>query len=73
MSRVLTIAQSEFVRLTRSKAFIIGILLMPVLVGGLITFMGYAQRQVDREEREFAVVDLTGGLYEPLAAAAVAG
>jgi ABC-2 type transport system permease protein len=70
MRRVLTIAQSEFVRLTRSKAFIIGILLMPVLVGAMITFMGYAQRQVDREEREFAVVDLTGDLYEPLAAAA---
>ena len=30
---ILTIAQSEFLRLARSKAFIIGIVLMPVLVG----------------------------------------
>jgi ABC-2 type transport system permease protein len=72
MSRVMTIAISEFVRLARSKAFIIGILLMPVLVGTMIAFMGYAEHQVDLEDRRFGVIDQTGVLYEPLAAAAEA-
>ena len=31
MKRVLTIAQSEFLTLVKTKAFIIGIFLMPVL------------------------------------------
>lgn len=72
MSRVLTIAVSEFVRLARSKAFIIGILLMPVLFGVMTFFMSYAERHVDLEDRRLGVVDGTGVLYEPLAAAAVA-
>ena len=47
MTRVLTIAVSEFVRLAQSKAFIIGILLMPVLFGVMMLFTSYAERHVD--------------------------
>jgi len=72
MNRVLTIALSEFVRLARSKAFIIGILLMPVLFGVMSFFISYAERHVDLEDRRLGVVDGTGVLYEPLAAAAAA-
>ena len=70
MRRVLTIAQSEFTTLVKTKAFIIGIFLMPVLMFGFITFMGYAERHMDTENRTFAVIDGTGTLYAPLAAAA---
>src|SRR4051812_27072099 len=70
MTRVLTIATTEFLRLARSKAFIIGILLMPVLFGVMMLFTSYAERHVDLENRRLAVVDGTGVLYEPLAAAA---
>jgi ABC-2 type transport system permease protein len=70
MTRVLTIAASEFLRLARSKAFIIGILLMPVLFGVMMVFSNYAERHVDLEDRHLGVVDGTGVLYEPLAAAA---
>ena len=72
MNRVLTVAVSEFLRLARSKAFIIGILLMPVLFGVMALFTSYAERHVDLEERRLGVVDGTGVLYEPIAAAAVA-
>jgi ABC-2 type transport system permease protein len=72
MIRVLTIAQSEFLRLARSKAFIIGILLMPVLFGVMMLFTSYAESHVDLEDRKLAVVDGTGVLFEPIAAAAVA-
>jgi len=71
MTRVLTIATAEFLRLARSKAFLIGILLMPVLFGVMMLFSRYAERHVDLEDRRLGVVDGTGVLYEPLAAAAV--
>lgn len=70
MSRILTIAQSEFLTLVRTKAFIIGILMMPALMVGFGFFMGYAERHVDTTDRAVAVIDETGSLYEPLSHAA---
>lgn len=72
MGRILTIAQTELLTLVRTKAFIIGILLMPALMFGFITFMNYAERQVDTTDRSIAVIDETGVLYGPLAKAAEA-
>lgn len=72
MNRVLTVAVSEFLRLARSKAFIIGILLMPVLFGVMTLFTSYAERHVDLENRKLGVVDGTGVLYESIATAAAA-
>lgn len=72
MNRVLTIAVSEFLRLVRSKAFIIGILLMPILFGVMVLFSSYAERHVDLEDRRLGVIDGTGVLYDPIAAAAAA-
>ena len=70
MSRILTIAQAEFLALVRTKAFIIGIILMPVLMTGFIGFMNYAEKHVDTDDRSVAVIDRTGVLYEALARAA---
>ena len=39
MGRILIVAQTELLTLVRTKAFIIGILLMPALMFGFITFM----------------------------------
>ncbi len=70
MSRIVTIAQSEFLTLVKTKAFIIGIFLMPVMMGAFIFFMSYAERQVDAENRALAVIDDTGVLYDAVAQAA---
>lgn len=70
MSRILIIAQSEFLTLVKTKAFIIGILLMPVLMVGFFFFMAYAERHVDVERRPFAVIDHTGVLFDSIKAAA---
>jgi ABC-2 type transport system permease protein len=69
MSRILTIAQSEFLTLVKTKAFIIGIFLMPVLMGLFIFFMSYAERHADTENRRFAVIDHSGVLYASVEAA----
>ena len=70
MTRVITVATAEFLRLARSKAFLIGILLMPVLFGVMMLFTRYAERHVDLEDRRLAVVDGTGVLYDRIAEAA---
>jgi ABC-2 type transport system permease protein len=72
MSRVLTIAQSEFLTLVKTKAFIIGIVLMPVLMAAFFFFMSYAERQMDVEQRRFAVIDHTGVLFDAVRTAAEA-
>lgn len=72
MSRIFTIAQSEFLTLVKTKAFIIGILLMPVLMVGFFFFMAYAERHVDVERRAFAVIDHTGVLFDALKTSAEA-
>jgi ABC-2 type transport system permease protein len=70
MTRILTVAQTEFLTLIKTKAFLIGIFLMPVLMGGFFFFMSYAERHVDVEDRSFAVIDGTGVLYDALMQAA---
>src|SRR5687768_3945000 len=70
MQRVLTIAETEFLALVRTKAFIIGILLVPVLMVVFITFMNYAEDHVDTTDRHIAVIDGTNVLYDHLARAA---
>lgn len=67
MRRVLTIAETELLALVRTKAFVIGILLVPALMAVFITFMNYAEDHVDTTDREIAVIDGTGVLYDALA------
>lgn len=70
MSRILTVAESEFLTLVKTKFFLISLILVPVLMGGLMFFMQYAESGADREDRRFAVVDRTGILYESVTSAA---
>jgi ABC-2 type transport system permease protein len=70
MSRVLVIATTEFLTLVRSKFFLVGILVVPALMGVLMGFMRYANTRVDRADRPFAVIDRTGVLYDAIEAAA---
>ena len=70
MNRVFTVAQMEFLTLVRTKAFLIGILMMPVLMAVSVIFQVYAARDVDTQDRKVAVLDHSGALYDTLAAAA---
>jgi ABC-2 type transport system permease protein len=70
MSRMLIVARTEFLTLVRTKAFIIGILAMPVIVGLSIVFQIFAATHADTSDHTLAVVDRTGALYDTLAAAA---
>ena len=70
MTRILAVAQNELLGLLRSKFFIVGLVVVPVLVGGVMAFMGYASSRVDREDRHFGVVDRTGVIYPAIESAA---
>ena len=70
MNRILIVATSEFLSLIRTKGFIIGIMMLPVLVAVSIAFQVFAQKRVDRDGHAFAVIDRTGELYASVAQAA---
>jgi len=72
MNRIFIVAQSEFLTLVKTKAFLIGLLLMPVITAGAIGFQVYAQKHSDRDDHKFVVIDHSGVLYAPLAEAASA-
>ena len=69
MPRTFIVAASEFITLVRTKAFLIGVLLMPVFMIGTIVVQRYTERRLDTTTRAFAVVDHTGSLFPVLAAA----
>ena len=70
MNRILVVATTEFLALVKTKAFIIGLLMMPVMVGASIAFQVFAAKHVDKDDHAFAVIDHTGVLFEPLSRAA---
>jgi ABC-type Na+ efflux pump permease subunit len=64
MRKTWIVARSEYVRAVKTKAFIIGVLLMPVLMGAGVIMMMLEKAVSDVEDRHFAVVDRTGELEE---------
>lgn len=68
--KLFVVAASEASMAIRSKAFIIGMTLVPVFMGVSIGFQKMTQNQADLEERRFAVIDETGVAYPSVAAVA---
>jgi len=68
--KTLVVALSEFTTLVRSKAFILGLLMMPLFSALAIGVQKFTKDATDIRDRPFAVVDRTGVLYGPLKAAA---
>lgn len=71
LSRTWIIASAEFEAAVRSKAFIIGLLAMPLIMGGAFLLQAFGGQR-DTSERTFAIVDRTGVLAERLVAEAEA-
>ena len=66
MHKALIVAQSEFVTLVKSKAFLVGLILMPVVMGTSIMLVRATKDATDMKDRTFAIVDYTGVVAEPL-------
>jgi ABC-2 type transport system permease protein len=61
MRKVWVIAVREYLAAVRTKAFIISMLLMPVLMGGSIVMQIIFKKIEDRGTREFAIIDRSPG------------
>jgi ABC-2 type transport system permease protein len=72
MQKTLIVAQSEFATLVRSKAFVLSVLLMPVMMIASVVLIRSSRDAADTTDRPFAFVDYTGVLAEPLKAVAEA-
>ena len=69
IQKVWTIAATEFSTAVRSKSFILGLLLLPVIMGGSILLQKFAAEQVDTRTRKVAVLDGSGTIMPALQAA----
>lgn len=68
MNKTLVVAQSEFSTLVRTKAFIISVVLMPVMIGGSILLVDRVKDSRDVKDRKFAFIDESGAIAAPLKA-----
>src|SRR2546428_3120369 len=68
--KLFIVAAAEASMEIRSKAFILGMMLVPVFMGVSIGLQKISMSQADLEERRFAVIDGTGVTYPTVAAVA---
>ena len=68
MNKIWVVATTEFGSAVRTKAFLIGILMFPIIMGVSIGVQLLAARQVDSRPKAFAIVDETGELAQVITA-----
>lgn len=69
MRKILVIARREYVSMVGSKAFVIGLVVLPVLmvVGGIVPRL--LEKSVDLGDKKVVVLDRSGALFDALTAA----
>jgi ABC-2 type transport system permease protein len=70
MHKILTIARRDYIATVRTKAFVFGLVVAPVLFGGGSIAMSLFKGQPDLKDRHVAIVDHTGVVAGPLVSAA---
>lgn len=70
MKQVLCIARREYLATVRTKGFVIGLLVAPLLMFGVVLVMVLVKDQRDTHDRNLAVVDHSGRLASVIVAAA---
>ncbi len=66
MRKVLNVARGEYLSAIRSKAFLIGLLVMPIVIGATVFLQKVANKGKDVSDRKVVVVDMTGQLATAL-------
>ena len=60
MRKFWTVARTEYLRAVRTKGFIVGVLMMPVLMSGGLIAGKLSKDSADVRDRRFAVIDRSG-------------
>lgn len=63
MNKVLVVARTEYLIAVTSKAFLIGVFMMPVFMGGAVLVQYLTRDQIDLTPRRVAIVDKSGKLF----------
>lgn len=66
MHKVITLFKREYRAAVRTKSFIIGLILVPILMGGGLLVVFLMQRNQDTDDKKIAVIDHSGLLQEAL-------
>jgi ABC-2 type transport system permease protein len=69
MRKILVIARREYQAAVQTRAFLISLVVLPILIGGSVLLQWLVKDQVDTSEKKFAVIDRTP--HEQLAAVLV--
>lgn len=64
--KIYVIATTEFGSAIRTKSFLVGLLLLPVIMGASVVLQKLAAERVDTRPRKFVIVDHGGNLSGPL-------
>jgi len=70
MHKITTIAKRDYIATVRTKAFVFGLVVAPLLFGGGSIAMTFFKGQPDLKDRRVAIVDHTGVVAGPLVSAA---
>ncbi len=70
MRKIMVVAVREYSAAVKTKAFLITLIAMPILMGGGIVAQVLLEGRVDTGDRKIAIVDYSGQLYGPIAQAA---
>ena len=70
LTKILVVAEAEFRAMTRSKAFIISVVALPVLILGLSFMQRQISERADTSTKKLAVIDPTGRYFDALAESA---
>ena len=64
MRKMIVIAVREYSAAVKTKAFIISLLAVPIISGGMIGVQFFLKDKVDTKERRLAVLDYSGTIYD---------
>src|SRR4030095_1864141 len=70
MRKTLVVAWREYQAAVKTKAFLVGLLLMPLMFGGGVLVQALVRNNADTRDKRVAGVDYPGHLCDGLAAAA---
>jgi ABC-2 type transport system permease protein len=70
VNKILVIARREYKAAVQTRAFLISLVILPILIGGSVLVQWFLKDQVDTSEKRFAVIDRTP--HEQLATLLVA-
>ncbi len=70
MRKTIIVAIREYVVSVKTKAFLFGLLMMPLMMGGSFIVGAFLEGRVDTKDKRIAVADYTGRLFETVDSAA---